>query len=41
MKEQALFRPEAQGPLFRGRRKRSAEQLNRKISTPFLPSGPL
>jgi len=39
MKEQALFRPEAQGPLFRGRRKRSTEQLNRKISTPFLPSG--
>jgi len=37
MKEQALFRPESEEPLFRGRRKRSAEQLN-KISTPFLPS---
>jgi hypothetical protein len=37
MKEQALFRPESEEPLFRGRRKRSAEQPN-KISTPFLPS---
>jgi len=37
MKEQALFRPEAPGPLIRGRKKRSTGQLN-KISTPFLPS---